>query len=216
MIAREPTLVRAWFADAAAAFVDAVDRLPADLADGPALGEWTMRSLVGHTCRTFIGVEEYSRSAHERRLSGQDVLVEVDDAVDYFRRAFASVGDPAAVAARGVDSGRALGPAPFDTAHDLAVRGIAFVDAAPDDGLVDTPVGTMTLLDYLVTRAFELSVHTLDIVDAAGIAPPPTLAACARRAAAFAVTIPSDADALTALRALTGRAALPDGFTALR
>ena len=41
--------VRETFAEAARTFVDLVRRLPHDRWDGPGLGEWDLRSLVGHT-----------------------------------------------------------------------------------------------------------------------------------------------------------------------
>ena len=39
----------------------------------------------------------------------------------------------------------------------------------PDDASVATPFGTMTLVDYLPSRVFELTVHRLDVVTATGI-----------------------------------------------
>ena len=41
--------VRETFAEAARTFVGLVRALPNDRWDGPGLGEWDLRSLVGHT-----------------------------------------------------------------------------------------------------------------------------------------------------------------------
>jgi hypothetical protein len=56
---------RVTFAEAAQAFAVLVRAVPADAWDGPGLGEWDLRSLVGHTSRSLITVETYlSQSAN--------------------------------------------------------------------------------------------------------------------------------------------------------
>src|SRR5215213_7135285 len=47
------------FAEAAEVFGQLVRAIPPDAWDGPGLGEWNLRSLVGHTSRTLITVETY-------------------------------------------------------------------------------------------------------------------------------------------------------------
>ena len=47
------------FAEAAAALGQLVRAIPPDAWDGPGLGEWDLRSLVGHTSRSLITVETY-------------------------------------------------------------------------------------------------------------------------------------------------------------
>ena len=69
------------------------------------------------------------------------------------------------------------------------------------------------LYTYLPTRTFELAVHSLDIAGALGgdITLPPAVAAeAAGLAAAIAAT---SGQAEQVLLALTGRAALPPGFS---
>ena len=51
--------VRETFAEAARTFADLVRRIPPNRWDGPGLGEWDLRSLVGHTSRSLITVETY-------------------------------------------------------------------------------------------------------------------------------------------------------------
>ncbi|GEE02488.1 hypothetical protein nbrc107696_29340 [Gordonia spumicola] len=217
MSLHDPASVREWYADAAAAFVDAVDRVPASTLDRPALGEWSMRSLVGHTCRSaFTTIEMYAAAARARIDSGGELGVTHESPASYFHAALDSVTDPAAVTAAGVRAGIDLGDDPLDHAHDLAARGVALVDALPDDAVLLTPVGAIAAPDYLATRAFELSVHTLDVVDAAELEAPALLPGCARRAAAFAASLTRDDDVYTLVRGILGRGALPDGFTCLR
>lgn len=57
--------------------------------DEQALGEWTVRDLVGHTSRALLTIEAYLDQPVES--------IEVTSPTEYFRRALASVGDPAAV-----------------------------------------------------------------------------------------------------------------------
>ncbi len=45
---------------------DSVARIPDDAWDGPGLGDWTVRDLVGHTSRSLVTVIEYfARPVHE-------------------------------------------------------------------------------------------------------------------------------------------------------
>jgi hypothetical protein len=213
----DPVSVREWYADSSAAFVDVVDRVPASTLDRPALGEWTMRSLVGHTCRSgFTTIEIYVAAARDRIDAGEGLGDLLDGPAAYFHAALDWVTDQAVITEAGVRAGVGLGDDPFDHAHDLAARGVALVDTLADDDLLLTPVGAISAVDYLATRAFELSVHTLDIVDAAGIEPPVQLPGCARRAAALAASLTRDYDVYTLLRGILGRGEMPDGFTCLR
>ena len=50
---------RTTYAHAAQAFAAQVDRIPADAWDGPGLGEWDLRALVGHASRSPVTVLTY-------------------------------------------------------------------------------------------------------------------------------------------------------------
>src|SRR5690606_14559372 len=84
-----PTDWRGCFADAAAWFVELTSAARPHLAQ-PALGEWTVRDLVGHTSRSLTTVVDYLGAAGP---------IDLDAAADYFRAA-ADV-DPANVAEHG-------------------------------------------------------------------------------------------------------------------
>ena len=175
--------------------------------DETALGEWTVRDLVGHTSRALLTVESY--------LGQQAVSVDVGSPLDYFGAMSASTGDPAAVAQRGRDAGAALGADVPAAVAEIADRVVPRIDTESADALVATPVGGMRLSDYLPTRTFELTVHTcdlavaldqpLDVPEAAAVESLTLLAGLAARRA--------DVGAL--LLAATGRRGLPPGFTVL-
>jgi len=196
---------RTAFADAAGWFVRTA-ALVSDRWDQPALGEWDVRALVGHTSRALATVETY--------LARPAPAAEIGSAPDYFRATRAAAAGPA-VAARGRDAGTALGSDPAAAVAQLAARVLALADAHDGTALLMTIAGGMQLADYLPTRTFELAVHTADLATALGI--PPDVPATA---AAQALNIIADL-ALTGglagplLLAATGRPGLPAGFSVL-
>lgn len=192
------------FADAAHWLVELSAPATAAL-EQPGLGEWTVRDLLGHTSRALSTVEAY--------LTTDDPPVDVAVATDYF--AIAMQADPAAIAARGRQAGADLGPQPSVAVRELAGRVVALVSDQSADVRLRTPAGTMTLAEYLPTRTFELVVHGCDLAVALGLEPaiPGTAARSATRLAADLVVNRGSAGA--ALLALTGRSALPEGFTLL-
>jgi uncharacterized protein (TIGR03083 family) len=199
---------RAHYRQAATGFVEILPALGHDDWGRPALGEWTVRDLAGHTSRALLTVESYLDP--QRRAEQPSI----GDASAYYRAASAALADPAAVAERGRQAGAALGDRPAEAVAAIAERVLALVDGSPDDALVTTPVGTMTLTGYLPSRTFELVVHGLDLVAATGAAVPARLTgalpACVLLAAQQAV---ERGDGVDALLALTGRRALPAGFS---
>jgi uncharacterized protein (TIGR03083 family) len=204
-LGERPAEWRAALASAAAWFAEvtpyAVDRL-----DEPGLGEWTVRDLVGHTSRSLITIDEYLTD---------DAALEVDlpTAASYF--AAVHDVDHAAVAERGRAAGAALGDDPVAFVAELVRRVPPRVAAAPDDARVRSPFGTMLVAEYAVTRTFELTVHTCDLLRAlARPGRPP--ADAARSALRLLADVTAQGDrAADVLLALTGRTALPEGFTAL-
>ncbi|MGE2734989.1 maleylpyruvate isomerase family mycothiol-dependent enzyme [Mycolicibacterium vaccae] len=195
------------FASAAEHFVGLVRAIPAGRWDDPGLGEWSVRDLVGHTSRSFITVSTYLAVPAQRE--------DLADAVDYYvamQSVAAGIG-AAGVVERGRQAGRDLGADPAATVAELASRAIADV-AAADDPLIEVIGGYgIRLSSYLPTRTFELAVHGLDIAGAVGLAAEPpaeVLADAAALAARIGVAL-GHGPAL--LRTLTGRTALPGGFS---
>ncbi len=191
------------FTTAATLFARMTRRIGPDQWNAPALGSWDIRSLVGHTSRALLTVENY--------LFQPATEEQVTSAAAYFA---AAVGvDHEQVAERGRQAGLALGLDP-STAVDALVARVLPLVAEAGDPLINTVCGGMWLRNYLPTRSFELVVHSLDLSKAVGVRAPdfgPELlaevAAIAAGAAAYT------GRGLPVLRALTGRGRLPARFS---
>ncbi len=194
------------YREAAESFATLVASIPEAFCSQPALGAWTVRDLVGHTNRSLRVVKDgLAQQTSQRPV--------IHSAVEYYiaRRSL----DPSKSVARAKAAGAALGCSPAQEVHDLVELVCNLVDEAPADVVISTHVGAMRLDDYLETRIFELTVHSLDLMAVArkpwGIGKQPlqmSLRLCADLAAAGEL-------APEVLLALTGRRHLPDGFTVL-
>jgi len=195
------------FASAAAAFARLVRTVPETAWDGPGLGEWDLRALVGHTSRSLITVSDYLRTPAD--------TVDVDDAVAYYVwvREFMGSAGAEAIDERGRQAGRALGTDPAATVDGLVARALADVDAAGDPAIRVIGGLGIRLSDYLQTRVFELVVHGMDIARATGLdADLPTEAVEQAGVLATRVAVRLG-HGETVLAALTGRATLPPGYS---
>ena len=206
---------RRCFGVAAGAFVDLVGRVRSDQWVVPGLGVWDIRALVGHTARALSTIETYLAQP-----TGSPVLT---SPVEYFLSVLGDGTDAeerirqdAAIAERGRQAGAELGDDPARAVRDLAQRVLGLVDASPDETLLATPAGTMTLATYLPTRTFELTVHSLDLTRSLDTAPPaalaPAIAACCELAGALAARRPN---AASLLLNLTGRNSGPASTSVL-
>ena len=196
--------VRETFAEAARTFADLVPRIPDDRWNGPGLGEWDLRSLVGHTSRSLVTVQTYLDQPAETE--------EVPSPAAYY---VAVAGlDNAAVADRGRQAGLALGENPAQFVDALAHRVLELVESAGNP-LIHTGAGGMRLENYLSTRTLELVVHSLDIAAAVPDIEPPefsdqVLGEVASVAATAAVLRGRGVELMLAL---TGRATLSPRFS---
>jgi uncharacterized protein (TIGR03083 family) len=199
-----PTSYRA-FADAATWFVSTAG-LVDDAWSRPGLGEWDVRSLVGHTSRSLLTVETY--------LARPADTVEVESAVAYYDATRLIARGPD-VAARGRDAGDALGSDPAAAVAEIAARALPLVADCDGTEVIATIAGGMRLRDYLPTRTFELVVHTADLAAALDL-PLAVPTSAAAEALDLVTRLTIDAGrAGQLLLATTGRRALPDGFSVL-
>ena len=192
------------FSDAAEWFVRTAAQV-GDRWNRPGLGEWDVRSLVGHTSRSLLTVEMY--------LARPAAAVDVASAADYFRATRAMAASPA-VAARGREAGSALGADPAGKVAEIAARVVPLIQSCDGTALVTTIAGGMRLEDYLPTRTFELAVHTSDLATALGV--PLEVPATAATQAIHLVAELAVADGLAGplLLAATGRPGV-QGFSVL-
>ncbi|MEW5813441.1 MAG: maleylpyruvate isomerase N-terminal domain-containing protein [Actinomycetota bacterium] len=201
------TTERTVFAAAARYFATLVRQVPADRWEDPGLGDWTVRDLVGHTSRSLITVSTYLQTTAERE--------DVTEPAEYYVRIrdYAAGAGAEAIVERGRQAGRDLGPDPVATIDGWVERVLGEVDGAGDP-LIEVIGGLgLRLSTYLPTRTFEIAVHGLDIAAALGLAETPPTAVQAE-AAALAGRIGAHlGQGPAVLLALTGRAALPGGFS---
>lgn len=181
------------FADLCAAIADHQWALPG-------LGEWDVRALVGHTLRAVTTVPTYLSEPRP------DAVV-CSGPGEYFALSRGIPGaDDAAVAARGHEAGRRLGPDPLATVRaEIGRAREALAAIGSEDPVLPTVVGAMRLSDYLPTRTFELTAHSLDISRATGLPlqPPTAVLRTAVDTATSALLHTSDGVAL--FRHLIGR-----------
>ena len=196
---------------AAVSFADLVSRLPADRWDGPGTADWSLRELVGHTVGSAL-----RQVPPVLTVTGGVVTLHAPE--DYW--AFARSAPPelhaAATAASSTDAretGAWLGDDAATRVSELAGQATAALAAAHDDDVVTTPAGGMRVRDWLPTRTLELVVHGMDAAGAAGVEFEPPAAAVAETAAVLARVAAAVGDGPAVIRALTGRGALPAGFS---
>jgi uncharacterized protein (TIGR03083 family) len=197
----------ATYTSAACAFAGLVRAIPESAWEGPGLGEWDLRALVGHMSRSLITVSIYLQSPASRE--------DVASPADYYAqiRDYASNAGAEAIVERGRQAGRDLGDDPVATIDDMVERVLGEL-AAVDDPLIEVIGGLgIRLSNYLPTRVFELAVHGLDVVGATGVdftLPEPVLLEASALAAQISVAV---GQGETVLLALTGRTALPAPFS---
>jgi uncharacterized protein (TIGR03083 family) len=186
----------ATYLEAAGSFADLVGSLPAASLAGPGLGEWDLRSLVGHTSRSLVTVSEYLRKPAP--------TVELESAADYVAGLAEAANDPG-VTRRGVEAGEQLGDDPAGAVRLLLDAATADLDRANPEQLVTTYAGGMRLRDYLPTRTFELVVHCLDIAAAVPARWTPPAAALSEAVHLAAEVAVRRGEGALLLRLVTGR-----------
>jgi uncharacterized protein (TIGR03083 family) len=196
------------FESAAHSFLDLVAEVKPAQWSEPALGVWDVRSLVGHTARAILVVEQYLEA-------DPAPVMTTPDAETYYAEILTLYTDNDAIAERGREAGKALNEnsgAEFEAALNRALALIGI--NGPDRLVAIGPIG-IPLHEYLRTRVFELVVHGMDIAQATGLPhgiPSDVVANVADLAARVAVRKGNGEDILFAL---TGRKPLPLRYSIL-
>jgi hypothetical protein len=159
--------------------------------DQNAIGNWTVRHLVGHASRSLGRLEEHA-AASPVQPTGVDVTTSSDD--------------------RGFAAAKALGDDPLGALKTLADRVLPFVDSLPQDYVLDLPQGQRSIDDFMPSRIQEVTVHAMDIAAAigSGIQPP---GECLRASLYYHADRAIERNqAVELVLALTGREPLSEGF----
>ncbi len=199
--------IRETYLEAGEYFASVVDQVDIDGWDEPALGEWCVRDLTGHTYRAFTTVLSYSAKPAEK--------VDLERPVDYFLKALETLADPKKVAERG----RAAGLEIIDDPR-MMVRGFAMyvknkLEELPDDFILACPIGGIRLIDYLPTRTFELIIHTMDLAKAVGVEAKPPEAGMDATLQIMGQLALHRGHSSELILAATGRGGLSEGFSVL-
>ena len=205
---------RRTFFEAAAFFLAVAEQIRDDQWTAPGLGVWSVRELVAHTGLAFANLEREVTTLAQPSVPDGAVL---STAVDFYERGMAMPGVNERVAQRGREASEALEDDPIPSIRALEARVRDLLGRTPDDIVIATPIASVPLSEYLLTKTFELVVHTLDLAAALelDVEPPAApLAECLGMALALAARR-TTSDAVSLLRALTGRVPLPTGFTVL-
>ncbi|MFD6673146.1 maleylpyruvate isomerase N-terminal domain-containing protein [Rhodococcus zopfii] len=197
----------ATYASAVHSFSELIRDVPENRWNGPGLGEWDLRSLVGHTSRSLTTVATYldSPADTEDIASPEQYYVHVKE--------LTSVLGQDEILERGRRAGVDLGADPAASVDALSNAVLERLGSG-EDRLIRVIGGSgIRLHSYLPTRTFELAVHGLDIAAAAGVPfalPDDVLMETTPLAARIAVAL---GDGATVLSALTGRTSLPGGYS---
>jgi uncharacterized protein (TIGR03083 family) len=198
---------RRTFRASAVSFVDLVSRLPGDRWEASALGGWNLRDLVGHTVSSALRQVPDVLAAPAGEIA-------VDTPEGYFAFGRGVSADRSEAAAASSDEGAGEpGPALAGLAGELAGRATQALAAAGDDAIVTTPAGGMRVRDWIPTRTLELVVHGMDVARTAGVEVAFPAEAVEEATLLCARVAVRAGDATVLLRALTGRATLPEKFS---
>jgi len=211
---------RSAFACAAGGFVELVGQIQEPQWHLEGLGVWDVRALVGHSARALSTLETYLNNPPTNQAI-EDLFI--DSPAEYFLLALGDGSDPKqrqiqdeAIAERGREAGRDLGTSPIETVSSLASRVLALVESVKDDRLLTVPAGVISFANYLPTRTFELSVHSLDIAQALQLEPPVILTDAITASLELAAQIGAlRCDVPELLRLLTGRRTQLSPFSVL-
>lgn len=153
---------------AAQVFADLVSQVPDQMWESPGLGVRSLRELVGHTSTAALSgvLATLDKPAQTIAIASPEAYYAIGRTLDPSVYAAAV----AAATATASTHAEALGLDPAFAVRalvkDVAIR----LNSADGEQLVQSAAGGMQLSAWLATRNFELTVHTLDIAAATGIA----------------------------------------------
>ncbi len=198
--------IREAYLEAAEFFASLVDGIGEDDWEQPALGQWTVRDLAGHTYRSISTVVGYTE-----RPAPQ---VDVESAVAWIRNV-RQTGNANRVAELGRSAGLEIMDNPQMMVRGFLSMARERVTELDDSVIMATPQGGIGIVDYLQLRTMELVIHTLDLAKALGkpVEPPAAGMQIALQVLTGVAVAEGRGPALA--NALTGRGALPANYNLL-
>lgn len=183
------------YEQASAFLVKAVSEVPGEAWGRLALGEWTVRDLVGHANRAHLLIGEYlERPVPEHPMDSE-----------YF--------NAKSIAGRGRQAVALLGDDPIGAVRKAGQEAVAIVRSTAADAFLGSPVRHQTLAEYLPSRVAELTVHALDLQAALGLRLSPPPGALRVSLVYVAERVVAKGEGVMVLRALAGRGMLDSGFS---
>lgn len=196
------------FVEASRWFADVVSRVGTEHLEGPGLGEWNLRQLVAHASRAMSTVTEYLRPAPEGEPPPDDDPV--GGAAEYYLSTRDDPGLHRDVAERGRLEALRLGDDLVAAVRAVADQTASLVEEAPEAAVFEARFGTIGFATYLCTRIVELVVHGTDVCAAAGTEPDLPQLPARVTLGVLAELARRRGDTVPVIRALAGRARLPE------
>ena len=198
--------IREAYLEAAEFFASLVDGIGEDAWEQPALGQWTVRDLAGHTYRSISTVVGYTEKPAAQ--------VDVESAVAWIRNV-RQTGNANRVAELGRSAGLEIMDNPQMMVRGFLSMARERVTELDDSVIMATPQGGIGIVDYLQLRTMELIIHTLDLAKALGTPVEPPAAGMQIALQVLCGVAVDEGRGPELAQALTGRTALPDNYNLL-
>ena len=198
--------IREAYLESAEFFAGLVDGVDIESWEEPALGQWTVRDLAGHTYRSISTVVGYSEKPAPQ--------VDVESTTQWILNVRQNA-NPGRVAELGRSAGLEIMDSPTMMVRGFLSMARDRVNDLDDDFILATPQGGMRLIDYLQLRTMELVIHGGDLAQALGVdANPPASGMQVALQVLTGVAVAEGRGPALA-NALTGRTALPANYNLL-
>ena len=198
--------IRQAYLESAEFFAGLVDGVDVDAWEEPALGQWTLRDLAGHTYRSISTVVGYSEKPAPQ--------VNVESPVDWILNV-RQHADPDRIAELGRSAGLEIMDNPQMMVRGFLNMARERVGGLDDDFILATPRGGMRFVDYLQLRTMELVIHGSDLARALGAEATPPAGGMQVALQVLTGVAVAEGRGPDLADALTGRRVLPAGYNLL-
>ena len=198
--------IRESYLESAEFFAGLVDGVDIDGWEEPALGQWTVRDLAGHTYRSISTVVGYSEKPAPQ--------VDVESPVAWILNVRQNA-DPDRIAEMGRSAGLEIMDNPQMMVRGFLSMARERVNGLDDDFILATPQGGMRFVDYLQLRTMELVIHGGDLAQALGVEAMPPASGMQVALQVLSGVAVAEGRGPALANALTGRSALPANYNLL-